>query len=152
MTAKTAITPTPTIMTLKRNNASRDNVGLYGQLSGDHMEHSPATLVSIQKAVDDWIGQFEEGYWPPLSMLAALTEEVGELAREINHLEGHKKKRVSGNADLGLELADVLFSLVCIANYYDVDLDDVFKVVLKKYTKRDMDRWTKKSKKISHGT
>jgi NTP pyrophosphatase (non-canonical NTP hydrolase) len=110
------------------------------------MENSPATLVSIQKAVDDWIGQFEEGYWPPLSMLAALTEEVGELAREINHREGHKKKRVAGNADLGLELADVLFSLVCIANYYDVDLQVAFREVLAKYSKRDLDRWTKKDK------
>jgi len=50
------------------------------------LEPAPATLKSIQKAVDDWISQFEEGYWPPLSMLAAVVEETGELARELNDL------------------------------------------------------------------
>lgn len=108
------------------------------------MEHTPATLASIQKAVDQWIGQFEEGYWPPLSMLAAVVEEVGELSREINHREGFKKKRNPNDADLGLELADLLFSLVCIANHYQVNLDEAFKAVMEKYTRRDMDRWTKK--------
>jgi NTP pyrophosphatase (non-canonical NTP hydrolase) len=109
-----------------------------------NLENKQLTLQALQKAVDDWIGQFEEGYWPPLSMLAALTEEAGELAREINHREGYKKKRAGNNVELGLELADVLYSLVCIANYYHVDLEEAFKQVLKKYTKRDMERWTKK--------
>jgi len=77
-------------------------------------------------------------------MLAAVTEEVGELAREINHLEGFKKKRDGSEADLGLELADVLFSLTCIANYYHVDLNKAFQAVIEKYNKRDMNRWTKK--------
>ena len=110
------------------------------------LENKYKTLSSVQKIVDDWVGQFEEGYWPPLSMLAALIEEVGELAREINHLEGHKKKRLANEADLNLELADVLFSLVCIANYYHVNLDEAFDAVIKKYTARDMGRWTKKKK------
>ncbi len=79
-------------------------------------------------------------------MLAAVTEEVGELAREINDREGYKKKRAPNNPDLRLEIADVLFGLVCIANYYQVDLDEAFKAVLEKYTKRDMNRWTKKNK------
>jgi NTP pyrophosphatase (non-canonical NTP hydrolase) len=60
--------------------------------------------------------------------------------------EGYKKKREGGDADLGLEVADVLFTLVCIANYYHVDLEQAFKTVMAKYTKRDMDRWTKKKK------
>ncbi len=110
------------------------------------MEQKPATLLSIQKAVNDWINQFEEGYWPPLSMLAAVTEEAGELAREINHREGYKKKRTSQDADLGFELADLLFSIICIANYYQIDLDHAFKAVMEKYSKRDMNRWTKKDK------
>jgi NTP pyrophosphatase (non-canonical NTP hydrolase) len=108
------------------------------------MENAGLTLKSVQKVVDEWIGQFEEGYWPPLSMLAAVVEETGELAREINHREGYKKKRSGNDADLGLELADVLYSLVCIANYYHIDLEESFKAVLKKYTERDMHRWTKK--------
>ena len=102
-------------------------------------------LGTVQKDVDDWINQFEEGYWPPLSMLAAVVEETGELAREINHREGYKKKRAPDDSNLDLELADLLFSLVCIANYYHVDLDESFKVVLEKYTKRDMGRWTRKN-------
>lgn len=110
------------------------------------LENAPITLSTVQKIVNNWITQFEEGYWPPLSMLAAVTEEVGELAREINHREGYKKKREGGDADLGLELADVLFTLVCIANYYHVDLEQAFKAVITKYTKRDIDRWTKKKK------
>ncbi len=82
-------------------------------------------------------------------MLAALVEETGELARELNDREGYKKKRVPDNNDVGLELADVLYSLVCIANYYHIDLDEAFQEVLEKYTKRDMDRWTKKNKDTS---
>jgi NTP pyrophosphatase (non-canonical NTP hydrolase) len=113
------------------------------------LESKQKPLSGIQKAVDYWIGQFEEGYWPPLSMLAAVVEETGELAREINDREGFKKKRRPDNSDLSLELADVLFSLVCIANYYNIDLDDAFKAVLEKYSKRDMERWTKKRKAAS---
>ena len=108
------------------------------------MESSPASLKSIQKAVNDWISKFEEGYWPPLSMLAALVEETGELARELNDKEGYKKKRTQNDANLSLEIGDLLFSLVCIANYYHIDLDAAFKAVLEKYTKRDKNRWTKK--------
>jgi NTP pyrophosphatase (non-canonical NTP hydrolase) len=110
------------------------------------LENEPITLASVQKIVDDWIDQFEEGYWPPLSMLAAVFEETGELAREINHREGYKKKRAPDTTELDLELADVLFSLVCIANYYHIDLDAAFKSVMEKYTKRDINRWTRKTR------
>ena len=79
-------------------------------------------------------------------MLAGLVEETGELAREINHREGDKRKRVPDDSSLTLELGDLLFSLVCIANYYQVDLAVAFKEVLDKYSQRDMERWTKKSK------
>jgi NTP pyrophosphatase (non-canonical NTP hydrolase) len=104
----------------------------------------PTSMKTVQKIVDNWIKQFEEGYWPPLSMLAAVVEETGELAREINDKEGFKKKRSPENSKLNLELADLLFSIVCIANYYHIDLDDAFKEVMEKYTKRDMKRWTLK--------
>ena len=105
------------------------------------------TLYQAQKIVDDWINQFEEGYWPPLSMLASLTEEVGELAREINNREKIKKKKTSElEMDISLELADILFSLICIANHYGVDLEESFKKVMEKYSIRDKKRWTKKEK------
>jgi NTP pyrophosphatase (non-canonical NTP hydrolase) len=110
-------------------------------------QNKSSDLKGIQKKVDDWINQFEEGYWPPLSMLAALTEEIGELAREINDREGYKKKRVPNNDSIEMELGDALYSLICLANYYQIDLDKAFSAVLEKYTKRDMDRWTKKNKR-----
>ena len=103
------------------------------------------SIKRAQKMVDDWINQFEEGYWPPLSMLASLTEEVGELAREINHREKIKKKKeTEPKGGIGLELADVLFSLICLANHYGVDLEDKFREVVEKYSSRDMNRWTRK--------
>ena len=105
------------------------------------------SINQAQKMVDDWINQFEEGYWPPLSMLASLTEEIGELAREINHRERFKKKKeTEPGVDIGLELADVLFSLICLANHYGVDLGIKLKEAIDKYTHRDIKRWTKKSK------
>ena len=103
------------------------------------------TLKQAQKIVDDWIGQFEEGYWPPLSMLASLVEEVGELAREINYREKIKKKKPSEpEGDLGLEMADILFSLICLANHYKIDLESKFRDVMRKYSSRDFNRWTPK--------
>lgn len=103
-------------------------------------------LKQLQKIVDEWVNQFEEGYWPPLSMLASLMEEVGELAREINHREKFKKKKeTEPKGDIGLEIADVLFSLICLANHYKVDLETKFKGTMEKYSGRDMNRWTRKS-------
>ena len=89
-----------------------------------------------------WISQFEEGYWPPLSNLARLTEEVGELAREMNHRFGDKTKRSDEvEKDLALELADVLFVVLVIANQQDIDLEQALNQVLEKYRDRDTDRW-----------
>lgn len=106
---------------------------------------SAPTLHDAQRAVDDWIGRFEEGYWPPLSNLARLVEEVGELARELNHRYGHKpKKPDEPEQDLALELADILFVLIAIANEQEVDLENAFGRVLEKYRVRDAERWTRK--------
>lgn len=104
------------------------------------------TIAEAQAAVDQWIGQFEEGYWPPLSNLARLTEEVGELARELNHRYGHKpKKPDEPDQDIGNELADILFVLIAIANEQRIDLTQSFEQVLSKYRVRDGARWTPKS-------
>jgi NTP pyrophosphatase (non-canonical NTP hydrolase) len=100
------------------------------------------TLVEAQKAVDAWISSFEEGYWPPLANLARLVEEVGELAREVNHRYGPKPKRPDeDDAELALELGDVLFVLIALANEQGIDLQDAFRRVLAKYQVRDADRW-----------
>jgi NTP pyrophosphatase (non-canonical NTP hydrolase) len=86
--------------------------------------------------------QFEEGYWPPLAMLARLVEEVGELAREINHRFGSKPKRPDEpDQDLAIELADILFVLICLANEQGIDLDEALERVLEKYRNRDGERW-----------
>ena len=61
-------------------------------------------ISDAQRKVDEWISQFEEGYWPPLTNLARLIEEVGELARELNHHFGSKiKKPEEPNQELALE-------------------------------------------------
>jgi NTP pyrophosphatase (non-canonical NTP hydrolase) len=102
-------------------------------------------LRTLQGQVDQYISQFREGYFPPLVNLARLTEEVGELARELNHLHGPKKKK-AGEAEvhLGMELADVLFVLVVLANQHQVDLSAAVAATLEKYAVRDADRWERK--------
>jgi len=98
-----------------------------------------------QQKVDDWISQFEEGYWPPLTNLARLIEEVGELARELNHRFGSKtKKPQEPNQELTLELGDVLFVLIVIANEQGIDLEQALERVLTKYRDRDSQRWTRR--------
>jgi NTP pyrophosphatase (non-canonical NTP hydrolase) len=100
------------------------------------------TIAEAQRAVDAYIGQFRAGYWPPLSNLARLVEEVGELARELNHRYGDKpKKPDEPEGDVALELADILFVLIAIANEQKVDLDEAFGRVLEKYRVRDAGRW-----------
>jgi NTP pyrophosphatase (non-canonical NTP hydrolase) len=102
------------------------------------------TIAEAQQAVDRYVGQFKEGYWPPLSNLARLVEEVGELARELNHRYGHKPKKANEpEQDLALELADIMFVLIALANEQKVDLDESFGRVLQKYQVRDADRWTR---------
>lgn len=99
-----------------------------------------------QRAVDAYIGQFRAGYWPPLSNLARLVEEVGELARELNHRYGHKpKKPGEPEQDLALELADILFVVIAIANEQKIELEPAFARVLEKYRVRDADRWARHS-------
>jgi NTP pyrophosphatase (non-canonical NTP hydrolase) len=101
------------------------------------------SLAQIQNAVDAWIGQWEEGYWSPLSNLARLTEEVGELAREINHAHGDKpKKHSEAPGRIGEELADILFVVVTLANSLEIDLAEEVQHVLEKYKIRDGERWT----------
>lgn len=102
-------------------------------------------LQGAQRRVDEWIGQFDEGYWPPLANLARLVEEVGELARILNHEFGPKtKKAEESHQELAEELADVLFVIVVLANERGIDLEEAFDAVLEKYRERDSDRWARK--------
>ena len=100
-----------------------------------------------QDAVDHWVSQYETGYFTPLTNLARLAEEVGELAREINHRFGQKtKRRDEVEGSLALELADILFVVICLANSQKIDLDQAFDQMLTKVRTRDADRWTKKAR------
>ena len=115
------------------------------------MEAPPAiTLRDAQAIVDDWI-RANGGYWPPLANLARLVEEVGELARELNHRVGPKRKK-SGETeqDLALELADVLFVLIALANEQGVDLDQALRRTLAKYATRDARRWSSSEDEAQH--
>ena len=109
----------------------------------DRATEEDLTLKEAQARVDAWISQFEEGYWPPLTNLARLIEEVGELAREMNHRFGHKtKKAEEPDQDLAIELADILFVILVIANEQGIEMDDALARVLEKYRVRDSERWT----------
>lgn len=111
----------------------------------------PRSIREIQADIDAWI-QENGGYWPPLSMLARLTEEAGEVAREYNHRFGSKqKKRSEGGAELGTpaarselasELGDVLFILLSMANEQGIDMDEALAGVMNKLKVRDAGRFS----------
>ena len=103
------------------------------------------SFAPAQKEVDEWISQFEEGYFAPLPMLARLTEEVGELSRALMHHHGGKKPKPGEEAgDIGDEIADAMFVLICLANSLGIDLDREFASMMNKYRARDAERWTRK--------
>ncbi|MFX1274887.1 MAG: nucleotide pyrophosphohydrolase [Promethearchaeota archaeon] len=106
------------------------------------MIHDEESLQDIQKKVDDWIIR-NGGYWNPLSMTCAIIEEVGEVAREINSIEGYKPKKSYEKSDLAEEMGDLVFSIICLANYYQVDLGDSILKTIKKYSTRDANRFLK---------
>ncbi|WP_124727361.1 nucleotide pyrophosphohydrolase [Staphylospora marina] len=102
------------------------------------------TLSDIQQEVHEYISQFKEGYFKPLSMLARMTEEVGELAREVNHLYGEKPKKPGEKENtVSGELGDILFIVVCFANSLGISLEEAFDEVMQKYRTRDANRWTR---------
>jgi NTP pyrophosphatase (non-canonical NTP hydrolase) len=102
------------------------------------------TMQDLQAEVDTYISQFKEGYFSPLAMLARMTEELGELAREINHYYGEKpKKSTEGEKTISEEMGDILFVLICFANSLDIDLAEAHDVVMNKFKTRDKDRWTR---------
>jgi NTP pyrophosphatase (non-canonical NTP hydrolase) len=102
-------------------------------------------LGTIQRDVDAYISQFREGYFPPLVNLARLAEEVGELARELNHRFGPKtKKPDEPEGDVALELGDILFVVVVLANQLGIDLEEAARRTLEKYHVRDAERWERK--------
>ncbi len=100
------------------------------------------TMRDLQTDVDDWIRAVGGGYWSPHANLARIAEEVGELARLLNHLYGPKPKKGDEAAqELGEELADILFAVICLANSEDIDLGVELEAVIDKVWHRDRDRY-----------
>jgi NTP pyrophosphatase (non-canonical NTP hydrolase) len=77
--------------------------------------------------------------------MTRLAEEVGELAREVNHRYGQKtKKRDETDGDMAMEMADIMFVLICMANREGIDLEEAFDRMMTKVETRDASRWTRK--------
>ena len=100
------------------------------------------TLAEIQSDIDTWIRKVGGGYWSPHENIARIAEEVGELARLVKHLYGPKPKKPEEAAqELGEELADIVFAVICLANSEGIDLGASLDSVLVKVWNRDRDRY-----------
>ena len=98
-------------------------------------------IKKVQTEVDEWIKSHGIRYFDELTNMAQLTEEVGEVARIISRRYGEQSEKESDKQkDLGEELADVLFVVICLANQTGVDLSEAFAKKLELKTKRDHDR------------
>lgn len=109
------------------------------------MKEKTESLRQMQTEVDAYIQQFKTGYFSPLSQMARLTEEVGELAREMNHQYGDKKKKSTEQLNsVKEELGDVLIVTMIMANSMNIDLTEVFQKNMKKFNQRDSYRFERK--------
>ena len=104
------------------------------------MENNEITIREAQKMVDDWIKTYGVRYFSELTNLAVLTEEVGELARIMARKYGDQSFKESEKHDLGDEMADVLWVLMCLANQTGIDLTEALKKNIEKKTSRDKTR------------
>ncbi|MDI9340047.1 MAG: nucleotide pyrophosphohydrolase [Sediminibacterium sp.] len=99
------------------------------------------TIRESQNTVDNWIKQYGVRYFNELTNMAVLMEEVGEMARIMARRYGEQSEKESDKAkDLGDEMADVLFVLICLANQTGIDLETALKKNLNKKTNRDATR------------
>ncbi|MAZ54369.1 nucleotide pyrophosphohydrolase [Flavobacteriales bacterium] len=95
------------------------------------------SIQQLQQQVDEWIKQYGVRYFNELTNMAILTEEVGEVARVMSRKYGEQSYKESDDTDLGEELADVLFVVLCIANQTNIDLQASFEKKLEFKTQRD---------------
>ncbi len=98
------------------------------------------TIKEAQEAVDRWIKEYGVRYFSELTNMAVLTEEVGELARVMARKYGDQSFKAGEKENLGEEMADVLWVLICLANQTGVDLTEELKKSIEKKTKRDAER------------
>ena len=105
------------------------------------MDDKRVTIDEAQQLVDNWIKTHGVRYFSELTNMAILSEEVGEVARIIARRYGEQSEKESDKAkDLGDEMADVLWVLICLANQTGVNLTEAFHKNLEKKTDRDKDR------------
>lgn len=108
--------------------------------------HKDITLQEAQNMVDNWIKTYGVRYFSELTNLAILTEEVGELARIISRKYGEQSFKEGEKDNLGDEMADVLWVLLCLANQTGINLTEEFIKNIQKKTQRDKDRHTTNNK------
>ena len=106
------------------------------------------TIKEAQERVDRWIKEYGVRYFNEMTNMAILTEEVGEVARIMARTYGEQSFKEGEKRELGDELADVLWVLICIANQTGVDLTEAFEKNLDKKTKRDKERHINNKKLI----
>ena len=104
------------------------------------------TIREAQDTVDQWIKKYGVRYFSELTNMAVLTEEVGELARVMARKYGDQSFKAGEKDNLGDEMADVLWVLLCLANQTGVDLTEELKKNIKKKTLRDKERHIKNEK------
>lgn len=104
------------------------------------------TISEAQETVDKWIKQYGVRYFNELTNMACLTEEVGELARIIARRNGEQSFKPGEKADIGEEIADVLWVLICLANQTGTDLEQELRKSIEKKTRRDGRRHLDNSK------
>lgn len=108
------------------------------------------TIKEAQDSVDEWIKTFGVRYFNELTNMACLTEEVGELAKIIARKYGDQSFKEGENTNIGDEMADVLWVLLCLANQTGTDLTEEFKKNILKKTKRDNKRHINNPKLNNH--
>ena len=123
-------------MMCHKNNDEIDNITQSDKLS----KIQNMTIEEAQQAVDKWVKEYGVRYFSELTNMACLTEEVGELARVIARTYGDQSFKEGEKSNLGEEMADVLWVLLCLANQTGVNLTDELQKNFDKKTNRDKDR------------
>lgn len=103
-------------------------------------QREPLTLSGAQKLVDQWVKTYGVRYFSELTNMAILTEEVGELARQMARTYGDQSFKQGETPNLGDEIADVLWVLLCLANQTGIDLEEELRRNIEKKTSRDKTR------------
>ena len=103
-------------------------------------QREPLTLSGAQKLVDQWVKTYGVRYFSELTNMAILTEEVGELARQMARTYGDQSFKQGETPNMGDEMADVLWVLLCLANQTGIDLEEELRRNIEKKTNRDKTR------------